>query len=89
VPSAQKKSQRRVELLRVLCRAFTYIENPRAGERWCDAPLAMDGFADDLDGLIGKGEAVLKKEHWEEAVKILESAWESSERSNRMVGGPS
>jgi DnaJ homolog subfamily C member 3 len=89
MPSAQKKSPRRAELLRVICRAFTYIENPRAGERWCDALLAMDGFADDVDGLVGKGEAALKKEQWEEAVKFLESAWESSERSNRQVSGPS
>jgi DnaJ family protein C protein 3 len=85
LPSATKQSPRRRDLLRALCRAYTHTQNYRAGERWYDALLAMDGGVDDVDGLVGKGEAMLKREEWEEAVRLLERAFEASERSDRDV----
>jgi DnaJ family protein C protein 3 len=42
----------------------------------------MEGADDDQDGLVGKAEALLLKEDWEEAVRLLEKAFSASGRSN-------
>ena len=41
----------------------------------------------DIDGLLGKGEALLAREEWEEAVHIFERAWDASGGGNREVYG--
>jgi len=46
----------------------------------------MDG--EDVDGLIGKGEAALKREEWEEAVHTIRKAFEASGNSSRDVISP-
>ncbi|OSX60668.1 hypothetical protein POSPLADRAFT_1070782 [Postia placenta MAD-698-R-SB12] len=74
-PSAKRTSPRRAVLLR----------DPKKGERWCEALLGMEGMQDDADGLLGRGEALLAKEEWEEAVRVLERAFEASGRSSREI----
>jgi DnaJ family protein C protein 3 len=83
--SGTKQSPLWKTLLRALCRAYVRIDNARAGERWCNALLAMEGAAEDEDALVGKGEAALKREEWEEATRFFERAFEASGKSNREV----
>ncbi|KAI9566716.1 hypothetical protein HD554DRAFT_2114540 [Boletus coccyginus] len=67
------------------------------GEAWCDALLAMsedalrtasemmsEGSAE-VDGWVGKGEALLIREEWDDAVRAFERAAEGSGRSDRDV----
>ncbi|KAI0337169.1 TPR-like protein [Trametopsis cervina] len=82
---AKLTSPRREQILRALCRAYTNLKQPAKGEPWCEQLLQMDGLEKDTDGLVGRGEALLKKEEWEEAVRVFEQAFESSGRSNRDI----
>ena len=45
----------------------------------------MAGNEKDIDALLGKGEALLAREEWEEAVRTFERAWEASGGGNREV----
>jgi hypothetical protein len=45
----------------------------------------MVGNEKDIDALLGKGEALLAREEWEEAVRAFERAWEASGGGNREV----
>jgi len=45
----------------------------------------MVGNEKDIDALLGKGEALLAREEWEEAVRTFERAWEASGGGNREV----
>ncbi|KAI0915510.1 hypothetical protein AcV5_003709 [Taiwanofungus camphoratus] len=84
-PDARRTSPRREAVLRAACRAYTKLGEARRGERWCDALLAMEGRGDDADGLAGRAEALMAKEEREEAVRVLERAFEASGRSNREI----
>ncbi|KAH7903073.1 hypothetical protein BJ138DRAFT_1131510 [Hygrophoropsis aurantiaca] len=99
LPDAHTSSPRRAHLLRTVCRAYTKLGTPRKGEVWCDALLGMseealhsigdllkDGNAEE-DGWIGKGEALLAREEWDEAVRAFERAFEASGRENRETLG--
>jgi len=81
----RKASERRREIVRSICQAYTKIEQARKGERWCDELLSfqLEGAKEDLDGLIGRGEAMMAKEEWEEAVRAFEKAFEVSGRSSQ------
>ncbi|KAJ3477994.1 hypothetical protein NLI96_g10079 [Meripilus lineatus] len=81
--SPRKTSPKRELILRSLCKAYTNTKDFRKAESWCDDLLRMDGLENDVDGLIGKGETLLKKEEWEDAVRIFEKAFEASGRSSR------
>jgi DnaJ homolog subfamily C member 3 len=72
--------------MRSLCRAYIHLEQSRTGEKWCDILLGMEGSQEDPDGLVGKGEAALKREDWEEAVRLMSKAFEASGKSSRDVG---
>jgi DnaJ homolog subfamily C member 3 len=85
LPSATRTSPWTRNFLHALCRAYVRMESAHAGKRWCDALLAMDGGANDEDALVGKGEAALKNEQREEAVKFLERAYEAGGQSDRQV----
>lgn len=85
--SPRKTSPKRELILRSLCKAYTNTKDFRKAESWCDDLLRMDGLENDVDGLIGKGETLLKKEEWEDAVRIFEKAFEASGRSSRDVSG--
>jgi len=45
----------------------------------------MVGNEKDIDALLGKGEALLAREEWEEAVRTFERAWEASGGGNREI----
>ncbi|KAI0260967.1 TPR-like protein [Gloeopeniophorella convolvens] len=81
----KKASPRRAAILRALCRSYVQLRQARAGEQWCDELLRMSGTERDIDALLGKGEALLVREQWEEAVRIFERAWEASGGGNREI----
>ena len=85
IPPPKKASPRRAAILRALCRAHVQLRQARAGEQWCDELLRMVGNEKDIDALLGKGEALLAREEWEEAVRTFERAWEASGGGNREV----
>lgn len=87
LPPSARLSPRREALLRAACRAYFKLEEPRRGERWCEALLGMEGMEGDVDGLLGRGEALVGREEWEEGVRVLERAFEASGRSSREVRG--
>ncbi|KAG9219635.1 hypothetical protein CCMSSC00406_0006043 [Pleurotus cornucopiae] len=85
LPDPTKSSPRRKEIVSALCKSYVKLGNVRSGETWCEELLKMDGAGDDPDGLVGRGEALLKKEEYEDAVRAFEKAFESSGRSNRDI----
>jgi len=97
IPDVRLSSPRRAHILRSMCRAYTKLNLPKKGEAWCDALLAMsedalkaasemmsEGNAE-VDGWVGKGEALLIREEWDDAVRAFERAAEGSGRSDRDV----
>ena len=85
MPDPLRTSPRRAIILKALCRAHVKTGQVKKGERWCGALLEMEGWEDDADGAIGMAEALFKREEWEEAVRVLERAFEASGRSSRDV----
>jgi len=92
IPHPTKLSPQRQMLVRALCKSYTKISANSASteykaqmERWCEELLTLHGCEEDVDGLVGRGEALLGKEEWEEAVKVLEKAFEAGGRSDRDV----
>jgi len=85
LPAAKRLSPRREAILRALCRSYVKLNELKKCQRWCDALLEMEGLQDDADGLIGRGEVLMMNEEWEEAVRVLERAFEASGRSDREV----
>ncbi|KAF7314087.1 hypothetical protein HMN09_00567800 [Mycena chlorophos] len=86
LPSWEKTSPRRRTLLRALCKGHTNTEQHRKGEEWCQAVYDLQDGDQDADALRGLGEAMLVKEEWEEAVRLLERAFEATGRSDREFG---
>ncbi|KAG9308738.1 hypothetical protein JVU11DRAFT_11526 [Chiua virens] len=97
IPDVRLSSPRRAHILRSACRAYNKLNLPKKAEAWCDALLAMSEDAlkaasemmsegsPEVDGWIGKGEALLIREQWEDAVRAFERAAEGSGRSDRDV----
>lgn len=85
LPSVKRTSPRRAALLKANCRAYLKQNDAGRGERWCNALLEMEGMEDDSDALMVRADALLKKEEWEKAVRVLEQAFEASGRSNREI----
>ncbi|KXN88325.1 hypothetical protein AN958_07470 [Leucoagaricus sp. SymC.cos] len=92
LPDASKISIQRQTLVRSLCKSFTHLADQSRGEeyrkrmgKWCNELLTLQGCEEDVDGLIGKGEGLLAEEEFEEAVRVLEKAFEASGRSDRNV----
>ncbi|KAJ3987873.1 hypothetical protein F5890DRAFT_1454803 [Lentinula detonsa] len=69
-------------------------------DKWCSMLLTMDGCSEDVDALLGRAEHLLSSEddvdgsvagssggdsNWDEAIRLLEKAFEASGRSNRDV----
>jgi hypothetical protein len=54
-------------------------------ERWREELLTLEGCKEDIDGLVGRGQALLEKEEWEDAVRALEKAFEIGGRGDREV----
>lgn len=85
LPSPKKISPKREMILRALCKSYTQLNQPVKGEQYCADLLAMNDKGEDADGLVGMAEAALKKEEWEDAVRMLEKAFEASGRSSRDI----
>jgi len=81
----KKKSARRREIWHLICKAYLNTNDVRKGEAWCAGVLEMEGGDNDVDALVGMGEAALVKEEWEEAVRYLDKAFETGGRSNNDV----
>ncbi|KAJ3493706.1 hypothetical protein NLJ89_g10957 [Agrocybe chaxingu] len=93
LPLATKISPQRQTLVRALCKSYTQLadiaksstEYKKQMERWCDELLTLNGCSEDVDGLVGRGESLLAKEEFEDAVRVLEKAFEASGRSDRNI----
>ncbi|TFK85863.1 hypothetical protein K466DRAFT_587740 [Polyporus arcularius HHB13444] len=85
LPDGKRTSPRRAVILKALCRAYVKTNQAKKGEQWCAALLEMNGKENDADGVIGLAEALFAREEWEEAVRILSSAFEASGRSDREI----
>ncbi|KAL5508682.1 hypothetical protein ACEPAH_6303 [Sanghuangporus vaninii] len=79
------ESERRKDIVRSLCIAYTRLDQPKRAEWWCEELLRFKGNSEDVDGLVGRAEALLVNEKWDEAVRTLEKAFEASGRSNQDV----
>ena len=80
---SRKFSPRREIILRGLCKAYVHIGQPKKGETWCQSLGQRQGGEEDADALLGQGEALLANEEYEEAVRIMEKAWDACGRKDR------
>ncbi|KAL1720677.1 hypothetical protein EV715DRAFT_249892 [Schizophyllum commune] len=85
LPDPMYFSPRRQTLVRSLCRAYTKTGQNKKAEPWCEQLLGMSGCSEDVDGLVGRGEALLSKEEYQEAIRVFEKAFEASGRSDRDI----
>lgn len=65
-----------------LCHAYVSISS-RKSSAACAAALALD--PEDAWGMVGKADDLMKKEEWEEAVRVLSQAFEATGRSERAI----
>ncbi|GAA5821864.1 hypothetical protein JCM11251_004752 [Rhodosporidiobolus azoricus] len=70
------------QLTSLLCRSYVQTGSRKATAA-CDASLELD--QEDTWGLVGKSEALMKAEEYEEAVRVLTAAFEATGRSDRVV----
>ncbi|KAG8218075.1 hypothetical protein J3R82DRAFT_3577, partial [Butyriboletus roseoflavus] len=84
IPDIRLSSPRRAHILRSMCCAYTKLNLPKKGEVWAASEMMSEGNAE-VDGWIGKGEALLIREEWDDAVRAFERAAEGSGRSDRDV----
>lgn len=85
IPDGLRFSPQRAFILKSICRAYVKMNQAKKGKQWCTALLEMEGIENDTDGLIGRSGALMAKEEWEEAVRVLERAFEAGGRSDREV----
>ncbi|KAK1218322.1 hypothetical protein PQX77_018993 [Marasmius sp. AFHP31] len=95
LPDPRFSSPRRQTLIRALCRAYTNLASASSGSTYqnkantyCSELLKMTDCEDDIDGLVGKAQFLLASDddtEAEEAVRLLEKAFEASGRSDRDV----
>lgn len=79
----RKSSPRREMILRSLCKAYVHIGQPKNGEAWCRSLGQRQGGEEDADALLGQGEALLANEEYEEAVRVMEKAWDACGRKDK------
>lgn len=79
----RKRSPRRLRIYATICKAYVKNNQVTKGGRWCEETLKIDDR--NLEGLIARGDAKLKAEEWEDAVRAFEAAFEASGRSDREV----
>ena len=83
--SPLRVSEKRKEIYRAMCQAYVRLDQPKRAEWWCDELLQMKDNENDVDGLVGRGEAAMSNEQWEEAVRAFEKAFEASGRSQEVI----
>jgi len=79
----RKRSPRRLRIYSAACKAYVKSNQVMKGQQWCEETLKIDDR--NLDGLIARGEAKLKAEEWDDAVRAFETAFEASGRNNHEV----
>ena len=79
------KSPRRAVIWRAACKGHVQLNEIRKSERWCGELLRMD--PEDVDALVGAGEAALKKEEWDDAVRHFDKAFNVSGKTNHDIHG--
>ncbi|KAL8276466.1 hypothetical protein RQP46_011116 [Phenoliferia psychrophenolica] len=82
-PDLEKQSPLIGVLLSTLCRAYQSIGKTVKAQAVCDDVLARN--PEDLWALVAKSDRLIAAEEWDEAVRILNSAFESTGRSDRMI----
>ncbi|GAA6012051.1 hypothetical protein JCM8202_003187 [Rhodotorula sphaerocarpa] len=65
-----------------LCKAYVQLDSRKASAA-CAAALELD--PEDTWGLVGRGDDLMKKEEWDEAVRVFSQAFEATGRSDRAV----
>lgn len=73
-----KASAVRMDLLTDLCSAFTHTNTFRSGLPYYEALLSFN--PESSEALVGLGQIALEKEEFEEAVRMLNKAWENEGR---------
>jgi DnaJ family protein C protein 3 len=78
-------SESRLHLYALACKAAVSANDftKSRGMKWCDEVYAMDD--QNSDALIAKGEKAIKEEKYEEAVRVLEKAFEVTGRSSQEI----
>ncbi|CED84048.1 dsRNA-activated protein kinase inhibitor P58, contains TPR and DnaJ domains [Phaffia rhodozyma] len=79
----KKISSPRLALWEAACKAHVQLGEVKKAKDACEEVLLMD--EESVDGLVGKAEGLLKDEEWEQAVRVLERAFEIGGRSNQDV----
>ena len=79
----RKSSPRKETILRSLCKAYVHVGQPKKGETWCQLLGQRQGGEEDADALLGQGEALLAKEEYEDAVRVMERAWDACGRKDK------
>lgn len=81
---AKEKSELRSTLYGLACKsAVAANDMTKRGTKWCDEAYALD--EQNLDAAMMRGEKAIKEEKFEEAVRILEAAFEKSGRSSQEI----
>lgn len=83
LPVSEKESKLITMLMGWACKAHLKNGSTRLAVGVCDSVLLRD--PENVDGLICKGEQLIKKEDWEEAVKVLSDAFEKTGRRDADV----
>ncbi len=78
------KSQKKLEIYALACRAAVGANVMPKVTKWCDITCHMD--PENVDALIGRGERLLKDENWEEAVRVLNKAFDNQGKTSQDVG---
>jgi len=79
----RKRSPRRLRIYSAVCKAYVKSNQVTKVQRWCEETLKIDDR--NLDGLVARGEAKLKAEEWDDAVRAFETAFEASGRNDHEV----
>ncbi|GAA6063958.1 hypothetical protein JCM10212_004913 [Sporobolomyces blumeae] len=82
-PDLARSSPLLTSLLSTLCHAYVSLENPRKASKACAEVLSHD--PEDVWGLVGSADQLVKDEQWEDAVRVLSDAFEKTGRSDRVV----
>lgn len=82
-PTLAYNSPLLTSLYSTLCRAYVTLNQHRRSSEACEEVLKRN--PDDLWGMVGRGERLMSEENWEEAVRVLNDAFEKTGRADRDV----
>lgn len=82
---ARLTSPRQEIILRSMCKAHVRLGHPKKAQTWCEQLDLMSGDEDDVDALIGQGELLLVLEEYEQALGVMQRAWEACGKGDQYV----